>query len=73
MSEENREEIQIDCELLPPVNKLVAIAQLFDCAAQGQLERLDEGGFIGVAEFLKSIVSEIMEISYDLNGRIGKL
>jgi hypothetical protein len=58
--------------MLPVTNKLVALAQLFDGAALGP-DGLDEGGFFGVAEMLRSIDKEISDICAGLDGRFAEL
>ena len=58
--------------LLPVSNKLVALAQLFDCGATAP-EGLDTGGFFGVAEMLRSIDKEISDICAGLDGRFAEL
>ncbi|MBW2709184.1 MAG: hypothetical protein JRD04_07885 [Deltaproteobacteria bacterium] len=69
--ERTPEEVNVEREMLSPVNKLAALSQLFDCAADGDRERLDLSGFIGVGVLLHSIVDEILEIAQKVDGRIG--
>jgi hypothetical protein len=70
MNENGGEEIRIDCEMLTPVNKIVAMAQMFKCAAKEELEGFDESGFMGIGEILDSVATEIMDIAHKLNNRI---
>ena len=54
---------------MPISNKLIALSQLFDGAAMAPTG-LDEAGFVGVAEILRSIDREISTICEDLQGRM---
>jgi hypothetical protein len=58
--------------LMPISNKLVALAQLFDCSANAP-NGLDDVGFVGVGEILLSIEKEMGTICTDLDKRIVKL
>jgi hypothetical protein len=58
--------------MMPVTNKLVALAQLFDCGAFAP-KGLDENGFIGVSAMLLSIDREIGTICDDLDERIVEL
>ena len=58
--------------MLPVTNKLVALAQLFDCGATAP-EGLDAGGFFGVSAMLRSIDKEISDICAGLDGRFAEL
>ena len=56
--------------MMPVTNKLVALAQLFDCSAAAP-KGFDENGFIGVSDMLHSIEKEMGTICGDLDKRIA--
>jgi hypothetical protein len=58
--------------MMPVTNKLTALAQLFDAAAFSPND-LNEAGFIGVSEMLRSIEKEMGTICGNLDKRIVEL
>ena len=66
-----KEEIEVDSDMLSPVLKLRAIAELFLLSVDSSKD-LGEDGFYGVSKILDSISDEIMGTAHDLNDRINK-
>lgn len=56
----------ITTRMLPPTNKLLALADLFD-PQETEGRKLDYLAAIGVSELLKGIVNEIVEITSKLD------
>ena len=57
---------------MPISNKLIALSQLFDSETTISKQDLDEAGFVGVAEILRSIDREISTICGDLDEMLRK-
>ena len=60
--------IDVEAIMLPPVNKLRALGDLFDVEVENR-----PNVFLGMSELLNSIANEIMELSIEANKKIEAL
>ena len=60
--------IDVEAIMLPPVNKLRALGDLFDVEVENRPNL-----FLGMSELLNSIANEIMELSIEANRKVEAL
>lgn len=60
--------IDVEAIMLPPVNKLRALGDLFDVEVENRPNL-----FLGMSELLNSIANEIMELSIEANKKVEAL
>ena len=60
--------IDVEAIMLPPVNKLRALGDLFDVEVENRPTL-----FLGMSELLNSIANEIMELSLEANKKVEAL
>ena len=60
--------IDVEAIMLPPVNKLRALGDLFDVEVENRPNL-----FLGMSELLNSIANEIMDLSIEANKKIEAL